>query len=340
MTALTEYERLEASALWRPEGETQKREVLVSVGDATLVISDFTGTPLAHWSLPAIERINGTNEKKALYSPAPDTDERLEVDDDTLIDGIARIHRALERGRYRPGRLRGFVIGGIVAGTLALGVFWLPGALIRQAVSIVPNVTREEIGLQLLDRMQRLSGQPCATPRGAEALDHLNDRLRAVSGGRLVVVESGVPTTQHLPGRIVVLNRALVEDFDDPAVTAGFALAEMERARQHDPLERLLKQSGLMTTLRLLTTGHIDPETLDAHTEELLTTPPAPIEATDALIARFVQAQVHSAPYAYAVDITGEATLPLIEADAVNIDNTRPILSDGDWIALQGICGG
>lgn len=340
MTALTEYERLEASALWRPEGETQKREVLVSLGDATLVISDFAGTPLAHWSLPAIERINGTNEKKALYSPDPDTDERLEVDDSTLIEGIARIRSALERGRYHPGRLRGMVIGAALAGGVALGVFWLPNALIRQAVSIVPDVTRVEIGAQLLDRMQRLSGRPCVTERSAQALEHLNSRLRAVAGGRLVVVESGVPTTQHLPGRIVLLNRALVEDFDDPAVPAGFALAEMERARQHDPLERLLKQSGLMATLRLLTTGHIDPETLDAHTEDLLTAPPAPIEATDALIARFVAAQVHIAPYAYAVDITGETTLPLIEADAVNVDDTRAVLSDGDWVALQGICGG
>ncbi|ALI56735.1 hypothetical protein [Celeribacter marinus] len=339
MTALTEYDRLEASALWRAEGETQKREVLVTIGDATLVISDFAGTPLAHWSLPAIERVNGTNEKKALYSPDPNTDERLEVDDSTLIDGIARIHRALERGRTHPGRLRGLVIGGAVAACVGLGIFWLPNALIRQAVSIVPDVTRNEIGAQLLDRMQRLSGQPCSTARGALALEHLNTRLRATEGGRLVVVQSGVPSTQHLPGRIVLLNRSLVEDFDDPAVPAGYALAEMERAQQDDPLERLLKQSGLMATLRLLTTGHIDAATLDAHTEALLISPPAAIVATDSLIERFVRAQVHIAPYAYAVDITGAQTLPLIEADAIHIDNTRATLSDGDWVALQGICG-
>lgn len=338
MTALTEYDRLEATALWRAAGESQRREVVVSIGEATVTIADLSDRPLSHWSLPAIERVNGTNESTAIYAPAPDTDERLEVEDETFIAAVERIQKALERGRARPGRLRAVLIGGAAAIAIGLGVFWLPDALIRQATTIVPSVTRADIGAQLLTRMQRLSGSPCTAPRASAALNRLNARLRPDGGGRLVVVESGVRETQHLPGGIVVLNRAVVEDYDDPAVAAGYILAELERAEAEDPLERLLASSGLLASLRLLTTGKIDPATLDAHTEALLTADPAGIADTEALIARFVAADVPMSPYAYARDLTGQTTLALIEADAV-LGETRTVLGDGDWLALQGICG-
>lgn len=338
MTALTEYDRLEATALWRADGESQRREVIVSIGDATLVISDTAGQPLGHWSLPAVERINGTNEKTAIYSAASDSDERLELDDETMITAIARIGRALERGRSHPGRLRSVITGLAIGGVVALGVLWLPGALIRQATSIVPSVTRDAIGAQLLDRMVRLSGEPCADRHSADVLDKLNTRLRPAARGDIIVVQSGVPITQHLPGGRLLLNVALIEDYDNPNITAGFILAEDERAAQTDPLERLLSQSGFMATLRLLTTGQIDDTTLDAHTEQLVTAAPTGITSLDPLIARFVQAEVPLSPYAYALDITGASTLALIEADAVHITTTRDILDDGDWAGLQNIC--
>ena len=56
MTALDRYVRLESEALWRDEPGGQRRDVTISFGDATLVIADATGKPLAHWSLPALIR--------------------------------------------------------------------------------------------------------------------------------------------------------------------------------------------------------------------------------------------------------------------------------------------
>ncbi len=54
MTALTEYDRLECAAVWRAAPEAQRRDVFVSVGDATLVITDNADRVLAHWSLAAV----------------------------------------------------------------------------------------------------------------------------------------------------------------------------------------------------------------------------------------------------------------------------------------------
>lgn len=341
MIALTEFERLEAPGLWLPEGESQRRPVIVSVGEATLTLSESRtdGHPLTHWSLPAIEQITPEGETPIRYRPAPDSTEELEIDDELMNEAIARIRRAIDRSRPHPGRLRNGLIGVGVAALIGLGVFWLPNALIRQAVTIVPSVTRAEIGQELLDRIKRLSGAPCDTVHGARALNKLKTRLIPGGGGQIVVVTSGVAVSQHLPGGIVLLNRSVVEDHEDPDAAAGYVLAEIERAHEEDPLERLLHEAGLLTSLRLLTTGHIPEEVLDAHAESLLTAPltdPNP----EKLIATFASAEVHSAPYAYALDITGESVLPLIEADGVQIETTRPVLSDGDWVALQGVCGG
>ena len=339
MIALTEFDRLEASALWRPEGDSQRVEVIVSVGEATLTLSDIKGRALTHWSLPAVIRMSPPGERPAAFAPAPDTDEQVEIDDERMIEAIGRIHRAIDRARPHPGRLRGAIYAGVAVAAAGLVLFWLPGALIRQTVSIVPTVTRAEIGTGLLDRIRRLSGAPCDTVHGTRALERLKTRLFPKGGGQIVVVTSGVAVSQHLPGGILLLNRALVEDYEDPDVVAGYVLAELERAAEHDPLDRLLHEAGLMASIRLLTTGHLSEEVLDAHAESLLTTP-LTVPDMGSLIAQFARTEVHSAPYAYALDITGETVLPLIEADGVQITKTRPVLSDGDWVALQGVCGG
>lgn len=58
MTALDKYVRLESGGLWRADANAQRRDVGISFGDATLVIADTAGRPVAHWSLPAITRLN------------------------------------------------------------------------------------------------------------------------------------------------------------------------------------------------------------------------------------------------------------------------------------------
>ena len=57
------------------------------------------------------------------------------------------------------------------------------------------------------------------------------------------------------------------------------------------------------------------------------------------LLQRFAEAGISSTPFAYAIDPTGETTLPLIEADP-HAGDARPVMTDTDWVALQGICDG
>ena len=48
MTVLAKYQRLEAEGLWRPDPAAQRRDVIVSIGDATLTIATGNGSVLSH----------------------------------------------------------------------------------------------------------------------------------------------------------------------------------------------------------------------------------------------------------------------------------------------------
>lgn len=337
MTALREYIRLEAIGLWRATPEDQRREVVVSVGEATLAFSTVQGTALTHWSLAAVNRIN-PGQSPAIYCPDGDPGETLELDDNQheMIDAIERLRSAIERARPRPGRLRLYSVLASVTTLVGLMVFWMPGALLNHTVTVVPDIKRQTIGEALLGHIERVSGRACSTPDTRSVLAELTRRTGA---RKLVVLPSGVQDTRHLPGGIILLNKALIEDFEDPAVVAGYILTERARAADNDPLAELLSNGGPSASFRLLTTGKLTRDTLDQFAEYVLVaTRPALID--DMALALFAQAEIPSTPYAYARDITGETVLPYIEADPMAGQSPAPVLADRDWVLLQNICGG
>lgn len=340
MTALKQFVRLEAAGLWRPTPQDQRRDVIVSLGDASLTITDMRENVLAHWSLGAVARANA-GQHPAIYHPDGDPGETLELGDEgtEMIEAIETLRSAIEKSRPHPGKLRLWLTGGVALVLLALAAFWLPDALMRHTVKVVPAVKRSEIGDALLSRITRIAGQPCMTPEARQPLQRLALRvLGPGQGSQLVVLREGVRRTAHLPGGRILLNRALIEDPEDPDVTAGYILAERLRARSRDPLETMLAQTGLWSSLRLLTTGQMSEADIRSYSEHLLSQDPRPLPL-DALLAGFEAAELRTTPYAYARDITGETTLPLIEADPRAAQGSRQVLSDADWVRLQGICG-
>ncbi len=337
MTALKEYARLESGGLWRAGSDSQRRDVGISFGDATLVISDSAGRPITHWSLPAVERLN-QGIRPAVYSPDPDATETLEIEDELMIEAIEKVRRHIARRRPKPGRLRNAGVLVVVAAISAGALFWLPGALTRQTLSVVPMAKRSEIGATLLGHIQRLKGPTCRNPLGVQALDKLKTRvLGAETPGQIVVVPGNLAAPLVLPGQIIVLGRSMVETPQDPAVVAGMILAASAGIRDHDPLGPLLDHAGLRTTLRLLTTGDLPPETLASYAEVALATPPPAINAAT-LTAAFAAAGVPMSPYADALDPTGKTSQPVIATDPMTGPSGEPILRDSVWISLQGIC--
>lgn len=339
MTALAEYQRLECPGLWRETPEGQRRDVIVSLGDATVMISDSRSEkPLSHWSLPAMVRLN-PGKMPALFSPGDDAAETLEIGDTMMVAALEKVHAIIESRRPHPGRLRSLGLGTVLAGLGALAVFWLPGALASHAAQVLPFAKRQEIGLRLLADLAPSAGVPCSSQLGDRALSHLGQRLFDGGSTYIFVLPDLPAPSLHLPGGIILLSRAAVEDADVPDAPAGFALAEEQRIEAQDPLEDLLHWAGTRSTFRLLTTGALPEGALDGYALALLTAPPAPVP-DEPLLASFRAHGVASTPYALARDPSGESVLRLIEADpfAGSPPPQGPVLSDEDWVALQNIC--
>lgn len=336
MTALKEFQRLEAAGLWRATPEVQRRDVIIAVGDATLTITDLNDRPLAHWSLAAIARKN-PGQFPAIFHPDGDPGETLEINEDevTMLEAIQKVQLAIDRARPRPGRVRLLGTLGFTAALLAAATLWLPGALQRHALSVVSDINRKAIGQALLGRIERLSGQACVTPQTAPLLAKLATRTNV---RQIIVLRDGVSTSLALPGNIFLINSSYFEDYEDPAVAAGAVLLERARTRSKEPLLELLAAGGIPAAFHLLTTGQLQQDTLDDYAELALTQPRPDVE-NQTLLAEFAQSAVPSSPYAYAVDITGETTIGLIEADPLANRDLEPLLNDREWIQLQNICG-
>jgi len=332
MTALDRYVRLESGGLWRADPDAQRRDVVISFGDATLVISDKAGRPLTHWSLPAVTRQN-PGERPAIYTPDEDASEAVEIAEDTMIDAIEEVRKALAKARPQPGKLRHWMTAGLIAVTLALAVFWLPGALTRQTLAVVPQPKRVEIGAAILGHMQSETGSACREPRATEAAGHFAQRLFGTdTTTQIIIVPQLASGAVAIPGDLIVLDHNLLQGTDDPAVAAGYILAAHAHREQMDPLEQVLKDAGLAVTFRLLTTGDIPTNILQSNANAIAASPwiDRPANMLDPV---FEAADIPSAPYAAVVGIA-------LSSDTQEGQSHAPILDDADWVSLQNICNG
>lgn len=336
MTALKQYERLEALGIWREGPEAQRREVICSFGDATLVIFDGrSNRPLAHWSLAALVRCN-PGRMPAVFSPSEEPGEDLEIEDRDMVAAIEKLQSALEAQRPHPGRLRGMLIWGVV-GLVVAGLVWkLPSAVVEQTARVTPAAARAEIGRAVLADLAKTTGTPCHSTSGDAVLTVLSERLPGQR--QIVVLPRALPGGLRLPGDILAVDRRVVTGPDTPDVIAGTVIAT-ELADRQEPLLKFLEWAGLGTAARLLISGSLPEGSAQGYGRALLDAPQAPAPDTAALLPAFAAAGVSSAAYAYFLDPSGESVLPLIEGDPFGgKPAARPILDEAQWISLQDIC--
>lgn len=337
MTALDRYVRLESDALWRAGLDAQRRDVTISFGDATLVIADGAGRPLAHWSLPALIRQN-PDEKPAIYAPDDAASELLEIADPTMIEAIEEVRKALAKSRPHPGKLRHWLTGTITLLVAALAIFWLPGALTRQTLAVVPAPKRIEIGATILGHMQAVTGAPCRAPMAEQATRDLAARLfGAGTMVQIVVLPKLAAGSIALPGGLIALDSQMLGQANDPAVAAGFVLAARAAVVGDDPMQNLLEDAGLGVTFRLLTTGEIPQHILQGVATELASAETSPVVDPTVLQALMATTQIPQTPYLNAVD-QRTGSMPDLGADPIDEATVPLILNDSAWVALQNIC--
>ncbi|TRW98314.1 hypothetical protein FNJ84_05920 [Paracoccus sp. M683] len=340
MTALTEFVRLESPGAWRAGPDSRLQEVVVSVGDATLILSDpKSDRPLSHWSLPAVTRLN-PGKLPAIYSPTADQpDEQLEITEELMIDAIERVHRAIQSRRAHPGRLRGGLMALAAVAMVGAGLLWLPGALVRHAGAIAQPAQAAQIGDAVLAEITRSTGAPCHRVSGDAVLGNLADRLLPANA-RIVVVPANLSGARRLPGDLFLIGEDLLSEDSAPELLAGQLLAASLAPTARMALQQALDHAGPRAAVQLLTQGHLPQDALLGYGEIVLTQ--ASERPDDAiLLAEMAAKGIPSTPYARGIDPSGETVLGLIEADPYGMQPPpAPVLTEPQWQALRLICAG
>lgn len=331
MTALHQYQRLEAAGLWRDGKDAQRREVIIGLREATIVLSDpKTDMPLTQWSLPAIVRIS-EEAGFVTFASAEDGLETLEIDDPAMIAAFDKLRRVIDRRKRRPGRLRGALSATAAFVILAGAAIWLPFQLNSFTAARLPEAARAAVGALALADLQETTGSACNAHMGQIAAQNLARRINSADPPLIAVMRTGLNRPVALPGGLILLPDALVSAADGPDLLAGMVLAEVVRARSHDPLVDILNHAGFFASLRLLSSGALPSTALAGYGIGLAATDPAPLDPV-LLQDAFAQAKISAASYLETHKDLSGITDPMPQGS----DPT--VLEDADFLGLQYIC--
>ena len=302
MTALKAYERLECTGLWRSGPAMQRREVVVSCGQATLILTDMQNRPLAHWSLAAID-VQTHKEDAATLRPAPGSEESLEISDKTMLEALQKVQKAIDRSRPHPGRLRFILAVSSVVLLSFVTLIWGTQAMVSYASNVLPEAKRAQLGRALVERIGQLAGPYCTSPEGIRSAALLVERLAPKAALELRVLPGQRTAPIVLPGGKVILFDNMVGQSDDPAVTAAYVAAAIATLNDADPLGFYLEDAGPFVSISLITSNELSNRQLDQL-------------AKIALSDQRRQASAAQPPASTAL----------------------PALPDGAWLGLQAIC--
>lgn len=260
MTAIDKYIRLEAVGQWREAPEQSPREVIVSFGDQTLVLSDLKENPLSHWALAATRRVS-RNGSKAIYSPDIEGFELLEIDDADMVEAIAQVSRLAMAPVTQKSRKFSALLG--LFAVVATLIYFVPSLMRDQAIRMTKQDSARYLGLEMLEgtRLKQCS-EPSANAAGAALMARLFDG----NAYRLIIVKTGREGVVF-PGGLLVVGSELLQGVSSADQFSNW-LIELTKTDQF-PLVDVFQTSSVKSVFQYLTSGTIPQKDLDMAAQNL-----------------------------------------------------------------------
>lgn len=335
MTALDQYIRLEATGRWRESSEEPWQEVVVSFGNASLVLSDFKDRALTHWALAAITTETQENGATRL-SPAPDSSEQLEVSDAEMLAAIEKTTeraRAEENAPPKRNLVKPFVYLSLIIVFIA-GAIYAPAFLKDRAFKMIPPERAVLVGGNLSGSFK---SQSCDYPPAKRSLEIIQQHAKVSFAAEPLVIKASSPRFARLPGGQPILSVSLIEEASAPETIAGWLLLAEATPPRNTVLHALIAKKSALEALGFLFSGKIEAQDRVWMAKSLRETRLAP----DPLIienvrAKLAELKIDEAPFLRDLANASPSFEPLrpIEEAAPG----TPLLTDQSWVALQSIC--
>jgi hypothetical protein len=254
MTAIDKYTRLEALGQWRESPDHPPREVVVSFGNATLLLSDLNENPLCHWAMAATSRMS-LNDTLAVYTPDTEGFETLEIDDAEMVEAIAQVSRAAVTTTRRTPWLRWVFLAFIMA-IIAAGIKATPSVLRDQAVRMTGPESARKLGT---DMLATLNTDICREPSADTARELFQGRVFP-NGRTLLIISRAQPQANVFPGGVVVISGDTLQAMQTPYEFAALTIALA--AQSETAMVQLFDTSSPRELLKYITSGKLSDERL------------------------------------------------------------------------------
>lgn len=254
MTAIDKYIRLEAVGQWKETPDDAGQEIIVSFGDATLVLSDFQETPTSHWALAGMRRLSleGT---KAVYSPDTQGFETLEIDDAAMVEAISQVSRLTQTQTPKKRRGYGLWVAFIF---LLFGIAAIAPIAIRyQARAMTSPESARYIGYQMIDST---GIDQCSNSEGNAARDLLVERVFDGDTHRLII-SNEVQGSLVYPGGLIILGISELQGFLSPDDLSNWLINNSNIV--DTTLNAMFRQAPLMSMVNYISSGELRSEIID-----------------------------------------------------------------------------
>ncbi|MFK7941367.1 MAG: M48 family metallopeptidase [Paracoccaceae bacterium] len=370
MTALDDFAKLEAEGAFFEASATVPRDVVVSFGERSLVISDFSDRVLVHWPLASLDlQEDGASDVAVLPDPA--SAERVVLSDPVMIAALRKVCPGRQDVDATLQRRRSIGVRGMLLCIAILaGLIWLAKENLGHLAGMVPPGRADALGAAMAKDVAELLGngtgvpQICNAPEGVAALEKLVARLLPAETLphplRVSVLDHADVDGIALPGGHILLLRGVLDHAESPEEAAGVLAHLMGHVKHGDPVRQAIRAAGFQSVLGLVI-GDIlrDGVVVPASRAALEPYQDMAVEVSaDTVVHELLEeAGLPSLPYARFVDRLGSSgseaagslglhpdpgtrAAAAVEADRIGANAFAPALDDRTWIALQNICEG
>lgn len=373
-TALSQYAKLEAMGRYFDGRSARAHDVIIGFGTRTLTIFDTRDVALAHWPLGALRAQSARGADEMVVVPGDGAEERLTLDDALMKEALTKVCPDLYRRARSP---RGVKLAGVWSlGALAsvvVIVFYLIPALAVNLAPLIPPDRERALGDAVAKQVTFLLGTSdeenrgfCQGEEGRAALDRMRDRL---TGSLELPLPLQIDVLNHplvnavaMPGGRIILFRGLIDKADTPEEVAGVLAHEIGHVVHRDPTVGVLRTAGTAGIFSMLLGDLVGAGIIAAAGEQALNASyqrEAEARADRTALELLAEADLPSVPFAMFFERMREeyGDTPLVlkyfashpglagRAEGARASDTiagrtfDPVLTDRDWVALQGICG-
>lgn len=367
MTALSDYAKLEAEAVFFDAQSGVSTEVILSFGERSLMIVGLDDRALAHWPLASLHCPDAQVNASIKIAPDRSAEDFLRLQDQEMITAIQAVcpnlydapteipKKRIPRWLW-PAMLIVFLVLG--------GIFSVP----MVKTKIIDDITADQevrLGRAMRSHVitvlqaDRPALWECTEPEGRQALDSVVMRIgEAIPGQSFSVIDLQDIGLLTLPGGETMIFRGLLDTVETPEGLAGVLAHQMVHMKNRDALKNTVAAFRPMDLLKFWWGGEPTDEVLETSAQASLArpfTPEAEAAANAGAIVSLTEARLPTRPFAKAIEswrhrqnsslafITRHPGGPdriakINAADQIGENPFKPALDDRSWLALGNIC--